>query len=355
MTELFDKGHEQVVVREDRATGLRAIIAIHSTILGPAAGGCRHWVYPDAASALDDALRLSEGMTFKNALADIPFGGGKSVIFGVPGRSLTPEQLEIFGRWVEELGGRYVTAEDVGMSVEDLRMIARTTCYVSGVGASGLGGDPSPHTARGVLRGIEAAVRVRLGADSLGGVCVAIQGLGSVGWHLCRLLAERGAEIRVADLAPDRVQRAVEVCGARAVAAQDVLSAEVDVIAPCAMGSVLTRESVAALRAPVVAGSANNQLASDEVGELLTRRGVLYAPDYVINAGGIVSVAHEYLGLDDPEWVETRIAGIAERLEVIFRRAAESGEATSRIADQLARERLARAVSAATSAGSIAP
>ncbi|MEQ8858706.1 MAG: Glu/Leu/Phe/Val dehydrogenase dimerization domain-containing protein [Pseudomonadales bacterium] len=350
--QVFEAGHEQVVIREDAATGLRAIIALHSTVLGPAAGGCRHWVYPDAASALDDALRLSRGMTFKNALADIPFGGGKSVILGARsgarsgagGRApLTEPQLETFGTWIEALNGRYLTAEDVGISVDDMRVVARTTRYVSGLGTSGLGGDPSPRTAEGVFNGIRAAVRTRLGTDDLAGVRVAVQGLGNVGWNLAERLREHGAELWVADIAEDRVQRAESELGARALAVDEVLRAEVDVVAPCALGGALTGDTVAALRASIVAGAANNQLASDDVGELLSERGVLYAPDYVINAGGVISIAAEYLRLSDPAWVDSRIAGIAERLEAIFRRAAASGEPTSRIADAMAGERLERA------------
>lgn len=341
--QLFEQGHEHVIAREDPRTGLRAIIAIHSTVLGPAAGGCRHWTYPDGASALEDALRLSRGMTFKNALADIPFGGGKSVILGTPGRALTTAELETFGSWVDELGGRYVTAEDVGVTVADMRTVARTTRFVSGLGASGVGGDPSPRTAEGVFLGIRAAVRARLGRDELRGVRVAVQGLGHVGYRLCELLGEAGAQLWVADVAADRVLRAMDNLGARALTVDEVLSADVDVLAPCALGGVLTAETVKSLKATVVAGAANNQLATDEVGDLLAERGVLYAPDYVINAGGVISIAHEYLGLKDPDWVDSRIAGIAERLQMIFRRADGSQVATSRVADRLAQERLARA------------
>jgi leucine dehydrogenase len=336
----FEAGHEQVVIREDTSTGLKAVIAMHSTLLGPAAGGCRHWVYPDPASAVADALRLSRGMTFKNALADIPFGGGKSVILGKPGQPLTPRQLETFGSWVEELGGRYVTAEDVGMQVADMRVVARTTRYVSGLGNSGFGGDPSPRTAEGVLLGIQAAVAARLGAASLKGVRVAVQGLGNVGFHLATLLRHQGADVWVADLNADRVERAVKGLAVQALSVDDVLAADVDVLAPCALGGILNETSIARLRAPVVAGAANNQLASDAMGDLLRERGVLYAPDYVINAGGVISVAAEYLKIGDPAWVDDRIDGIRHRLDAIFQRAAGSGEATSRIADQLARERL---------------
>ena len=346
----FATDHEQVVLRQDPHSGLRAIIAIHSTVLGPAAGGCRHWVYPDDASALEDALRLSRGMTFKNALADIPFGGGKSVILGVAGRQLSTLDLETFGRWVEELNGQYVTAEDVGIQVADMRVIARSTRYVSGLGTSGLGGDPSPYTARGVLQGIRAAVRVGLGADSLAGVRVAVQGLGNVGMHLCALLRQQGAELQVADISADRVRRAVQDFGARALHVDEVLAADADVLAPCALGASLTAGSVAALRVKVVAGAANNQLATDDVGDLLAARGVLYAPDYVINAGGVISIAREYLGLRDPAWADDRIAAIADRLDGIFRQAADSGLATSRIADAMARARLEAAGEASVGA-----
>jgi leucine dehydrogenase len=337
----FEAGHEQIVIREDRTTGLRAVIAVHNTLMGPALGGCRHWAYADAASAVEDALRLSEGMTFKNVLADIPFGGGKAVILGEQGRGLSPRQLETFGTWVEELNGRYVTAEDVGMHVADMRAIARTTRYVSGVGIAGVGGDPAPRTAEGVRLGIEAAVRFRLGAESLQGIRVAVQGLGNVGFKLAAMLEERGARLWVADIDADRVQRAVQALGAVAVRVDEVLAADVDVVAPCALGSSLDRSGVAALRASVVAGAANNQLASDAIGDVLAERGILYAPDYVINAGGVISIAQEYLRRDDPSWADSRLAAIADRLNAIFQRAWDSGVATSRIADQMARERLA--------------
>jgi leucine dehydrogenase len=341
--QLFEAGHEQVLIREDSATGLRAIIAIHDTRLGPAAGGCRRWVYPDGASALDDALRLSRGMTFKNALADIPFGGGKSVILGTPERRPSDAQLETFGTWVDELGGRYVTAEDVGMGVRELRTVARTTRYVSGLGDGGVGGDPSPFTAQGVLYGIGAAVAFRLGRRDLDGVRVAVQGLGSVGMTLCRLLHGRGARLLVADLDADRVALAVTEFGAEAVGVDAVLAADVDVVAPCALGAIWNAETVAALRAPIVAGAANNQLADDAVGDRLAARGVLYAPDYVINAGGVISVAQEYLRIGDSDWSASRIRGIGERLTAIFERAAATGEAPSRVADALAVGRLADA------------
>jgi leucine dehydrogenase len=216
---------------------------------------------------------------------------------------------------------------------------------VSGLGTGGVGGDPSPRTAEGVLYGIQAAVRARLGKNSLEGVRVALQGLGNVGFHLATLLTQHGARLWVADIAADRVQRAVKGLGAQAIAVDDVLTADVDVIAPCALGGVIDAHTAKNLRAAVVAGAANNQLASADMGDVLNQRGVLYAPDYVINAGGVISIAAEYLGKEDPAWVDSRISGIADRVKAIFQRAAASGEATSRIADELARERLANATS----------
>jgi leucine dehydrogenase len=327
--------HEQVLFRQDRESGLRAIIAIHDTRLGPAAGGCRLWPYASEVEALHDALRLSRGMTYKNALADIPFGGGKSVILGEAARRPGEVALERFGGWIEELGGRYVTAEDVGMRVADMRVIARRTRYVSGLGRNGIGGDPSPATAEGVLRGIETAVRIRLGRDSLAGTRVAVQGLGSVGFDLCRRLDQAGATLVVTDIATEVVDRAVTAFGAKPVAVTDILEQDVDVFAPCALGGVLTTESVRRLRARVVAGSANNQLAEAPVAALLRDRGVLYAPDYVINAGGVISVAGEYLGAGE-DWVRSRMDAIPGRLQRIFAEAESSGRTTDEVAEHLA-------------------
>ena len=334
--------HEQLVFRQDSASGLSAVIAIHSTRLGPAAGGCRHWVYENTEAAVCDALRLAEGMTYKNALADIPFGGGKSVILGRPGQPLTQQQLEVFGGWIEDLNGAYITAEDVGMRVADMRLIARTTRFVSGLGLAGVGGDPSPSTALGVYNGMVTAVGRKFGVAQLDGLRVAVQGLGNVGFSLCELLARAGAKLVVADLNPDRVADVVSRFGAQSCASEEILQQDVEVIAPCALGGVLTAESVAQLSAGVVAGSANNQLASPEVADLLRRRGILYAPDYVINAGGIISIAHEYLGKNDPSWVAERIAGIGVRLSRIFTESENAQCSTETVARSLANDRLAQ-------------
>ncbi len=334
--------HEQLVHRQDSVSGLNAVIAIHSTRLGPAAGGCRHWVYEDTEAAVCDALRLAEGMTYKNALADIPFGGGKSVILGRPNQPLTQRQLEVFGSWIEELNGAYITAEDVGMRVADMRLIARKTRFVSGLGLAGVGGDPSPSTALGVYNGMVTAVRCRFGVAQLDGLRVAVQGLGNVGFSLCELLARAGVKLVVADLNPDRVADVVSRFGAQSCASEEILLQEVEVIAPCALGGVLTTESVAQLSAGVVAGSANNQLASSDIADLLRAKGILYAPDYVINAGGVISVAHEYLGKNDPSWVAERIRGISSRLSRIFAESEAAQCSTESVARGLASDRLAQ-------------
>jgi len=331
--------HEAVVFRRDVETGLRAVIAIHDTRLGPAAGGCRCWHYATENEALADALRLSRGMTYKNALADIPFGGGKSVIMGEAGKRPSEAQLRRFGCWIDELGGCYITAEDVGMRVADMRIIAWETAYVSGLGQSGIGGDPSPATAEGVHHGLKAAVRRRLGVSSLRGVRIAVQGLGNVGFHLARRLSEEGAHLVVADLDPERVSRAVSEFGAVAVAADAIAEQDVEVFAPCALGGVLSEESVERLRASVVAGSANNQLLTPEVAGMLADKGVLYAPDYVINAGGVISIAAEYLRLDGHHgaaWITERLEGIPTRLETIFVEADRSGNTTDQVAERMA-------------------
>jgi leucine dehydrogenase len=338
----FD-AHELVIFGHDAATGLKAIIAIHSTTLGPAAGGCRMWPYASQAEALADVLRLSRGMSYKNAMAGLPFGGGKAVIIGDSRTVKTPELLAAFGRLVDSLRGRYVTAEDVGTTTADMAHVARATRYVAGLGrAPGVaGGDPAPKTALGVFLGLKAAVKFRLGRDDLAGLTVAVQGVGGVGYHLCGLLAAAGARLKVADVLPTAVARVCDEFGAAPVAPVRVLEEEVDVLAPCALGAILNARTIARLRAPVVAGAANNQLAQAQDGEALRAAGVLYAPDYVINAGGIISVAREYYGGTEAQVIED-IHGIPARLSEIFERARRESRPTSESADRMARERLGR-------------
>ena len=334
----FDQ-HELLHFVQDSETGLKAIIAIHSTALGPAAGGCRRWQYATDADALTDALRLSRGMTYKNAVAGLEFGGGKSVILADDATPKSPELFHAFGRIVESLGGKYITAEDVGCSVEDMRHVNKETGFVSGLPRSGdsAGGDPSPLTALGVYLGIEAAVKFRLGKESLEGIRVAVQGVGHVGLHLCRLLHEAGASLIVADVNRDNLKLTRDELPVTEVAPAELLFADVDVLAPCALGNILTAHTIPKLKASIVAGAANNQLSTEEDGAMLTERDILYAPDYVINAGGIINVAREYYGGSSDEEVRTEIGRIPGRLEQIFQEAKTSKQPTNMIADDLAR------------------
>jgi len=336
--------HDSIHYFEDPDSGLRAIVAVHSTALGPAAGGCRRWTYASEDAALTDVLRLSRGMTYKNAVAGLPFGGGKSVILAAEQAPKSRALFEAFGRAIDSLQGRYITAEDVGISVDDMHIVRSVTPFVSGLPQSGTGagGDPSPWTALGVLRGIEATVSARLGKDSLAGVTVAVQGVGHVGTHLCLRLHEAGARLLVADVNGDNLRNLLEQVPAAVVAPQDILCSDADVLAPCALGNVLNSETIPRIRAKVVAGAANNQLASAADGARLTERGILYAPDYVINAGGVISVAREYLGNSTEEEVRREVCRIPERLQQIFADAADSGRPTNDVADELARQIVAQ-------------
>jgi leucine dehydrogenase len=337
----FD-GHELVVFGHNAAVGLHAVVAVHSTALGPAAGGCRMWPYASTDAAIVDVLRLSRGMSYKNAMAGLPFGGGKAVIIGDSQKLKNPAFFEAYGRFVDSLGGRYITAEDVGTTTADMESVARSTKFVSGLGRKPgeAGGDPGPKTALGVYLGIKAAAKFRLGRADLSGVSVVVQGVGGVGYHLCRFLAAEGAEVRVADVRAEAVQRVCDEFGAIPVATATVLTEEVDVFAPCALGAVLNANTIPKLGAQIVAGAANNQLSEDKDGQTLQQTGVLYAPDYVINAGGIISVAREYLGGSTEAQVTAEIQGIPARLTEIFERARRENRTTNAVADQLAQDRI---------------
>ena len=330
--------HEQVVFCHDANAGLSAIIAIHSTKAGPALGGCRMWPYASEEAALADVLRLSRGMTYKAAMAGLGFGGGKSVIIGDPRRDKSERLFLALARSVERLGGRYIVAEDAGTSVADMEIVRRGTRYVAGI-AEGGSGDPSPATAWGVLHGLRAAVRRRLGADSLGGLTVAVQGLGHVGWILCEHLAREGARLVVSDIDEARVRRAALEFHADAVAPAAIFDVPADAFAPCALGAVLNDETVRRLAAPVVAGSANNPLARPEHGRALAGRGILYAPDYVINAGGIINIAHEGPNYDR-ERAMAHVTKIHDTLAELFAYAEAERLPTSEAADRLAEARL---------------
>ncbi len=336
--------HDSVHFFEDPASGLKAIIAIHSTALGPAAGGCRRWAYASDDLALTDVLRLSRGMTYKNAVAGLPFGGGKSVILAREHAPKSKALFEAFGRAIDSLQGRYISAEDVGISVEDMRIVRGETPFVSGLPQSGAaaGGDPSPWTALGVFHGIEAAASARFGAESLEGVTVAVQGVGHVGIYLCKLLHDAGAMLLVADVNRENLASLCEQVPAQVVSPRDILFSDADVLAPCALGNVLNSETIPRIRAKVVAGAANNQLASVEDGARLAERGILYAPDYVINAGGVISVAYEYMGNSTEAKVRSEVCCIPERLRQIFADAESSARPTNVVADELAQQIVAK-------------
>ena len=337
--------HEGVHLFRDPDAGVTAVIAVHSTHLGPAAGGVRYWHYAEPQMAVTDALRLSRGMSYKNAMAGLPMGGGKGVILSeAPGAPKTAEQLAAFGRMIESLGGRYVTAEDVGMSDADMVAIARQTRHVSGlpVASGAAGGDPGPLTALGVYLGICAAIRRGLGKDSAKGVHVAIQGVGSVGGGVARRLAADGARLTLADVNLAKAKELADELGADLVDSQAIMTVEADVLSPNALGAILTEESIAALRVPVIAGGANNQLATAADGARVHARGILYAPDYVINAGGIINVALEYLGQGDRSEVESRIHRIPERLNDIWSESATANLPASDVADAMARKLIGR-------------
>jgi leucine dehydrogenase len=348
-TEADYDDHELVQFVRDRASGLTAIIALHSTDLGPGAGGTRFWHYADPQGAMHDALRLSRGMSYKNAMAGLPMGGGKAVILLDRNGTKTPRMLAAFGDAVQALDGRYVTAEDVGASEADMVAISRRTPHVCGLpaGEGQLGGDPGPFTAMGIFLGIKAAVAHKLGTDSLHGIRVALQGCGSVGGGVARRLAKEGAVLTVADVDAAKARRLAAEIGATAVAADAIMGVQCDVFSPNALGAGLDDEGVARLDCAIVAGGANNQLARPVHGQQLAQRGILYAPDYVINAGGIINVSLEYLCRQhgepcDINEVRQRIARIPERLRAIWDESETSGLSADVVADRMAQRLIGR-------------
>jgi leucine dehydrogenase len=342
------EGHEAVHAFHDAGSGLKAFIAIHSTARGPAAGGCRMYPYPDDQAALDDALRLSRAMSHKNAVADLDLGGGKAVIIGDPRTVKSGPLFEAFGRCVEAVGGRYWSAEDVGVSPADLAHARKTTRYVAGLeGHAAASGDPSPVTAEGVKRGIALAVRRVLERD-LEGVTVAIQGVGHVGAYLAEKLAAAGARLIITDVDAEAAEHVAARTGAERVAPAEIFDTEAEVFAPCAMGGSISAGTIGRLKARIVAGGANNQLADPDAGRLLCQRGVLYAPDFVINGGGIINVAGEIRALQrgeafDPTWVEAKLGRLMETLEEVLDRAASERRAPHEVAVDIARARMAAA------------
>lgn len=332
--------HEQVLYAADPAAGLRAIVALHSTALGPAFGGCRMWRYASEAEALADVLRLARGMTYKAAICELPYGGGKSVILADPRSEKTPELLRAMGRVIEGLGGRYIVADDVGTTLDDLAVMRLETTHTAA--ATTAAREPLAVTAEGVLQAIRAAAAHRLGRADLEGLRVAVQGLGNVGMPLCRHLHQAGARLVVADLDRARVALAEGAFGARAVDADAIYGQAVDVFAPCALGAVLNDRTIPSLRAQVVCGGANNQLAAPRHDALLAARGILYVPDYVANAGGVIDFHQEQID-DRPEAVLAAVARIHDITRDILARAAAAGETPQQIADRIVQGRLAAA------------
>ncbi|MEP1229262.1 MAG: Glu/Leu/Phe/Val dehydrogenase dimerization domain-containing protein [Litorimonas sp.] len=336
----FDN-HEGIYTFSDEKTGLKAIIAVHNTHRGPACGGTRFWQYGTDEEAVKDALRLSQGMSYKNAMAGLSLGGGKAVIIKPEGEFDRKALFESYGRAVEKVGGQYITAEDVGVSPDDMAIIKTQTNHVAGLdeGASA-SGDPSPVTAEGVYRGIKVAVKHKLGLDNVKDVRVAVQGLGHVGYSLCKHLHAAGAKLHVADINADVLRRAEVELGAVVVSTETIHAADVDIFAPCALGGAINAQSLPGIKASIIGGAANNQLATADMGQALKDRGVLYCPDYVLNGGGIINVASEVSGHYDRAWVGHKLGELEDTLAEIFRRADAADAATSDIADTMARERL---------------
>jgi leucine dehydrogenase len=339
--QMVEMGHERVLFCSNPDVGLQAIIAVHSTVLGPGLGGCRMWPYASTEEALVDVLRLSRGMTYKAAAAGLNLGGGKAVIIGDSKKDKSEELFRAFGRYVESLGGLYITAEDVGTGTEDMEVIHHETRWVTGLPPElGGGGDPSPVTAFGTLQGIKAAVQ-HLGQDSLRGRSVAIQGLGSVGYHLAKFLRDEGAKVFGADIDAGATEKARQELGVEIVPTGEILEVECDVVAPCALGAVINDESIPRLRCRIVAGAANNQLAEDRHGQALHDRGILYAPDYVINAGGLINVYNELIGYNREVAMRTA-RGIYGNMGRLFDIARAQSIPTYVAADRLAEERIGR-------------
>jgi leucine dehydrogenase len=338
---LATTGHEQVVFCHNRDAGLKAIIAIHNTVLGPALGGTRMWPYATEQEALDDVLRLSRGMTFKAAVSGLNLGGGKAVIIGDPNKDKSEALFRAFGRFVSSLNGRYITAEDVGIDVNDMEYVLKETEYVTGVHqVHGGSGDPSPFTAYGTMQGLMAALNVAYGNEDVGKYSYAVQGVGHVGFEYVKLLREQGAKVFVTDINKDAVQRCVDEYGCEAVGLDEIYDCDVDVYSPCALGGTVNEKTLPRIRAKVICGAANNQLSTDEIGVEVERRGILYAPDYAVNAGGLMNVSIEFDGYNR-ERAMRMMRTIYYNVGKIFQIAKRDGIPTFRAADRMAEERIA--------------
>ena len=337
---VYDAGHTHVLFGADERTGLRTIIAVHSTALGPALGGTRFYPYESVDAALHDALRLSRGMTYKNAAAGLELGGGKAVIIGDPRTDKTPDLLRAYGRIVENLDGLYITAEDVGTSTEDVAIIRETTRHALGLDvARGGSGDPSPFTALGVFCSMQAAAAHKWGSEDLHGRTVSVQGVGKVGYHLVRQLVEAGCEVVVTDVYQPAIDRVVKEFGVKSIGSDEIYDIDVDIYCPSALGATLNPETIPRLQASIVCGSANNQLATDADADRLVERDILYAPDFVVNAGGVINVSQERRGYDRERSAE-KVRGLKDATSRILSLASEQGITPHRAAVQLAEARI---------------
>lgn len=333
--------YEQLVFCQDQNSGLKAIIAIHDTTLGPALGGTRMWTYDTEADAIEDALRLARGMTYKAAGAGLNLGGGKAVIIGDPRKDKNEEMFRAFGRYIQGLNGRYITAEDVGTTVADMDTIHMETDYVTGVSpAFGSSGNPSPVTAYGVYRGMKAAAKAAFGTDDLSGKTIAVQGVGNVAYNLCRHLHEEGAQLIVTDINKDNVQRAVNEFGAKAVDPNDIYSQTCDIFSPCALGAVINDTTIPQIKAQVIAGAANNQLREERHGDIIQEMGIIYAPDYIINAGGLINVADELQGYNRDRAMK-KVESIYDNIQKVIDISKRDNIPTYRAADRMCEERIA--------------
>lgn len=329
--------HEAVHYFHDEMSGLRAFICVHSTRLGPSAGGTRLWHYADSHQALGDALNLSAAMSYKNAMAGIPFGGGKGVILRPEGEFDRKSLFAAYGKAVDSLGGKYFAAEDVGVSPSDMEVVKGQTNYVAGLDSGqAASGDPSPVTADGVFRGLKVAIRHRLGKESFDGLHIAVQGLGHVGFNLCQRLFKAGAHLSVADINKDVLDKAKSKFGARITDIDEIHTVNADIFAPCALGGSINSKTWSDIKAPIIGGAANNQLQTTDMGEKLRQAGILYAPDYVINGGGIINVAAELSGNYDKAWVDKKLDGLEKNLETIFAISDREGRSTNSVADEIA-------------------
>jgi leucine dehydrogenase len=340
--EISKSGHEQVVLCHEQSTGLRAVIAIHNTICGPALGGCRMWPFESEEEAIADALRLSKAMTYKNAAAGLNLGGGKTVIIGNPNKDKSEALFRALGRFIQSLGGRYIAAEDVGTSIQDMEYIKMETDFVSGLPTQfGGSGDPSPFTALGTYEGIRASVKYQLNKDSLKGIRVAVQGVGHVGYYLCEMLHEAGADLFVTDIFEDKVERIVSEFGATAVKGDEIYSVDAEVFAPCALGAVVNDDTISRMKFKIIAGGANNQLLDEEVhGKKLKEKNILYAPDYLINAGGVTNVFFEVIKEYNKERVTKKVKNIYKILMEVYKIADQDDITTAEAAARLAEKRL---------------